>query len=96
MFKLESTYDYRNLMMYEDRVADIYWSQILKTVNKLCPEPYLYYYTSISAKERGYSFDTGIDSSKINTKLKIKVTKQLTIISKISKVFSYFVKNHSI
>jgi len=38
MFKLESTYDYRNLMMYEDRVADIYWSQILKTVNKLCPE----------------------------------------------------------
>ena len=34
------------------------------------------YYISISAKERGYSFDTGkIDSSKINTKLKIKVTK---------------------
>jgi len=38
MFKLESTYDYHNLMMYEGRVADIYWSQILKTVNKLCPE----------------------------------------------------------
>jgi len=34
------------------------------------------YYISISAKERGYCFDTGkIDSSKINTKLKIKVTK---------------------
>jgi len=34
------------------------------------------YYISISAKERGYSFDTRkIDSSKINTKLKIKVTK---------------------
>ena len=34
------------------------------------------YYISIIAKERGYSFDTGkIDSLKINTKLKIKVTK---------------------
>jgi len=33
------------------------------------------YYISLSAKERGYSFDTGkIDSSKIDTKLKIKVT----------------------
>jgi len=38
MFKLESTYDYRNLMMYEGRIADIYWSQIQKTFNKLCPE----------------------------------------------------------
>jgi len=33
------------------------------------------YYISFSAKEKGYSFDTGkIDSSKIDTKLKIKVT----------------------
>ena len=33
------------------------------------------YYISLSTKERGYSFDTRkIDSSKINTKLKIKVT----------------------
>jgi CRISPR-associated protein Cas1 len=38
MFKLESTYDYRNLMMYEGRIADIYWSQILKVINNLCPE----------------------------------------------------------
>ncbi len=38
MFKLESTYDYRNLMMYEGRIADIYWSQILKVFNKLYPE----------------------------------------------------------
>lgn len=38
MFKLESTYDYRNLMMYEGRIADIYWSQILKVFNGLCPE----------------------------------------------------------
>jgi hypothetical protein len=33
------------------------------------------YYISLSAKEKGYSFDTGkINSSKIDTKLKIKVT----------------------
>jgi len=33
------------------------------------------YYISLSAKEKGYSFDIGkIDSSKIDTKLKIKVT----------------------
>jgi len=33
------------------------------------------YYISLSAKEKGYRFDTGkIDSSKIDTKLKIKVT----------------------
>jgi CRISPR-associated protein Cas1 len=38
MFKLESTYDYRNLMMYEGRIADIYWSQILRVFNKLSPE----------------------------------------------------------
>ena len=38
MFKLKTTYDYRNLMMYESRIADIYWSQILKVFNKLCPE----------------------------------------------------------
>ena len=38
MFKLKTTYDYRNLMMYEGRIADIYWSQILKPFNKLCPE----------------------------------------------------------
>jgi len=38
MFKLESTYDYRNLMMYEGRIADIYWSQILKIFNKLNSE----------------------------------------------------------
>ena len=38
MFKLKTTYDYRNLMMYEGRIADIYWSQILKAFNSLCPE----------------------------------------------------------
>ena len=38
MFKLKTTYDYRNLMMYEGRIADIYWSQILKAFNKLCPK----------------------------------------------------------
>ena len=38
MFKLKTTYDYRYLMMYEGRIADIYWSQILKAFNKLCPE----------------------------------------------------------
>ncbi len=38
MFKLESTYDYRNLVMYEGRVADTYWSQILNVFNELCPE----------------------------------------------------------
>ena len=38
MFKLKTTYDYRNLMMYEGRIADIYWSQILKPFNKLYPE----------------------------------------------------------
>ena len=37
-FKLKTTYDYHNLMMYEGRIADIYWSQILKVFNKLCPE----------------------------------------------------------
>ena len=38
MFKLMSTYNYRNLMMYEGRIADIYWSQLLKVFNKLYPE----------------------------------------------------------
>jgi CRISPR-associated protein Cas1 len=38
MFKLDTSYDYHNLMMYEGRVADIYWSQILKAFNKLSPE----------------------------------------------------------
>jgi CRISPR-associated protein Cas1 len=36
--KLRSTYDYLNLMNYEGRVADNYWSQILKVFNTLSPE----------------------------------------------------------
>ncbi|MDE1825343.1 MAG: CRISPR-associated endonuclease Cas1 [Candidatus Micrarchaeota archaeon] len=38
IFKLKITYDYHNLMMYEGRIADIYWSQILNAFNNLCPE----------------------------------------------------------
>ncbi len=38
MFKLNSTYDSRNLMTYEGRIADIYWLQVLRVFNKLCPE----------------------------------------------------------
>ncbi|MCL5404582.1 MAG: CRISPR-associated endonuclease Cas1 [Candidatus Marsarchaeota archaeon] len=38
IFKLKTTYDYRNLMMYEGRIADIYWSQIINVFNKMCPE----------------------------------------------------------
>ena len=38
MFKLKTTYDYRNLMMYEGRVADIYWVTLSKVFTTLSPE----------------------------------------------------------
>jgi CRISPR-associated protein Cas1 len=38
MFKLKTTYDYRNLMMYEGRIADIYWVTLSKVFTTLSPE----------------------------------------------------------
>ena len=38
MFKLETTYEYRNLMMYEGRIADIYWVTLSKVFTTLNPE----------------------------------------------------------
>ena len=38
MFKLKTTYDYHNLMMYEGRIADIYWAMLSKVFTKLNPE----------------------------------------------------------
>ena len=38
MFKLKTAYDYRNLMMYEGRIADIYWVTLSKIFTTLSPE----------------------------------------------------------